>query len=81
MHINKLIVIGANKVFPWEINQELTLGKLDKYADGKYEAEINGQIFYFHIIETFLSKDFILLKVFLTNNKSSGIVVFKPIFS
>ncbi len=78
--LNKLIVVGANHVFPWELKQELQVGSLEKVGANLYEVEINEQSFVFQLQETILGKDGFLIKIFLTNNESSGIVVFEPIY-
>jgi hypothetical protein len=78
--LNKLIVVGANRVFPWELKQELQVGSLEKVGVNLYEVEINQQPFVFQLQETILGKDGFLIKIFLTNNEHSGTVVFEPIY-
>jgi hypothetical protein len=78
--LNKLIVVGANHVFPWELKQELQVGFLERVGANLYDIEIDGQTFIFQLQETILSKDGFLMKIFLTNNERSGTVVFEPIY-
>ena len=78
--LNKLIVVGANRVFPWEVKQELQVGFLDRVGPNVYDVEIDGQTFIFELQETILSKYGFFIKIFLTNNESSGTVVFEPVY-
>ena len=62
--LNKLIVVGANHVFPWELKQELQVGSLEKVGANLYEVEINEQPFVFQLQETILGKDGFLINAF-----------------
>ena len=78
--LNKLIVVGANRVFPWELKQELQVGSIMGVGANVYDIEIDGKPFVFQLQETILSKYGFFIKIFLTSNESSGIVVFEPIY-
>ena len=78
--LNKLIVVGANHAFPWELKQELQVGSIEGVGVNVYDIEIDGQPFVFQLQETILGKDVFLIKIFLTNNELSGTLIFEPIY-
>jgi hypothetical protein len=78
--LNKLIVVGANRVFPWELKQELQVDSIMGVGANVYDIEIDGKPFVFQLQETILAKESFLIKIFLTDTENSGTVVFEPIY-
>jgi hypothetical protein len=73
-------VVGENSVFPWKLGDILSIGECSEIGRRVYEIQIEGEWFIFQLLDTNFSKNEIFVKIFLTNNQSSGIVVFELIY-